>query len=300
MKKLTGALLIIAIVVLAGCSKPNSEVAYGTITATEYHPASEVSGKIISFQKGEGDKVEENEIIAIIDTTDIQLQINEMEATIELKKLMTRNRDNELAILAQEQENMSVDIDRFTKLTAVEAAPEKNLDDLNAAAKVLKLKMQSARLARLSSEKETELAQIKLQQLEAKKTKFFLKSPIKGTLLNTYFSAGEIVPAGKPYAKIADLEIMGAKVYISETQLPEITLAKYVMLGIDTQDGGYTYFLSRITNIAHQAEFTPKIIQTKEQRVKLVYEVEVECYNEKGELKIGMPVTMLLDMTCEE
>ncbi|MDP8220994.1 MAG: HlyD family efflux transporter periplasmic adaptor subunit [Candidatus Stygibacter frigidus] len=299
MKKLTGTLLIITIIVLAACSKNSSETAYGTITATEYHPASEVSGKIISFQKGEGDMVQENEVIAIIDTTDIQLQINEMEATIELKKLMTRNRDNELAILAQEQENLAVDIDRFTQLTAADAAPEKNLDDLNASAKVLKLKVQSAHLARLSSEKETELAQIKLAQLDAKKTKFFLKSPIKGTLLNTYFSVGEIVPAGKPYAKIADLEIMSAKVYISETQLPELTLAKYVMLGIDTQDGGYSFFLSHITNIAHQAEFTPKIIQTREQRVKLVYEVELECYNNEGELKIGMPVTMFLDMTNE-
>jgi len=296
MKKLTSVLMITALVVLAGCSKKNSEVAYGTITATEYHPASEVSGKIISFQKGEGDKVEANEIIAIIDTTDIQLQINEMEATIELKKLMTRNRDNELAILAQEQENMSVDIDRFTKLTAAEAAPEKNLDDLNAAAKVLKLKVQSSRLANQSSIMETELAQIKLAQLEAKKTKFFLKSPIKGTLLNTYFLAGEIVPAGKPYAKIADMEIMTAKVYISETQLPEIALGKEVVIGIDTPDGGYTYFPSHVTNIAPQAEFTPKIIQTKEQRVKLVYEVEVECYNTEGKLKIGMPVTMFLDL----
>lgn len=300
MKKLTIALVITAIIMLAGCSEKNSAVAYGTFTATEYHPASEVSGKIISFQKGEGDMVDANEIIAIIDTTDIQLQLNEMEATIELKNLMTRNRDNELAILAQEQENLAVDIERFTKLTAVEAAPEKNLDDLNAAAKVLKLKIQSARLAKESSIKETELARIKLAQLEAKKAKFFLKSPIKGTLLNTYFSAGEIVPAGKPYAKIADMEIMTAKVYISETQLPEIKLGQDVVLGIDTPDGGSTYYVSQITNIAQQAEFTPKIIQTKEQRVKLVYEVEVKCHNNDGELKIGMPVTMYLDIIDEK
>jgi len=82
--------------------------------------------------------------------------------------------------------------------------------------------------------------------------------------------------------------------------LPEITLGKEVVLGIDTPNGGSSYILSHVTNIAHQAEFTPKIIQTKEQRVKLVYEVEVECYNERGELKIGMPVTMFLDLPNEK
>jgi len=298
MKKITGIILL-AVLLLSGCSDSTSESAYGTFTAKEYYPASEVTGKVISFMKSESDSLEANEIIAILDTTEIQLQINEMQATIELKELMTINRDNELAILAQERENLAVDIKRYQQLTAAEAAPGKNLDDLNASARILQIKEQSARLAKESSIKETKLAGIKLEQLEARKSKFFLKSPIKGTLLDKYFSVGEIVPAGKAFAKIADLEIMTAKVYISEIQLPIISLAKDVVLGIDTQDGGYTFIPSHITNIAQQAEFTPKIIQTKEQRVKLVYEVEAECPND-GKLKIGMPVTMFLDMTLEK
>jgi membrane fusion protein YbhG len=299
MKKITGILLL-ALILLSGCSESTSASAYGTFTAKEYYPASEVTGKIISFNKSESDSLEANEVIAILDTTEIQLQINEMKATIELKELMTTNRENELAILAQERENLAVDIKRFQQLTEAEAAPEKNLDDLNAAASILQLKEQSARLAKESSIKETELAGIKLEQLEARKAKFFLKSPIKGTLLDKYFSVGEIVPAGKAYAKIADLAIMTAKVYISETQLPEIKLGNDVILGIDFPDGGSLFFPGQVTNIAQQAEFTPKIIQTKEQRVKLVYEVEVECYNNEGELKIGMPVTMFLDMIDEK
>ncbi|MCF7912189.1 MAG: efflux RND transporter periplasmic adaptor subunit [Candidatus Cloacimonetes bacterium] len=290
-------LLIVAAAALlfTGCTRNERAAAYGTFTASEVYPASEVTGKIIDYPKIEGEKVTAGEVIAILDTTDIQLQILEMQATIKLKNMATTSREIENSVLNQELENLNIEIERFRTLTQAEAAPAKNLEDLTANRKVLTLRIQNAEQARLTSIQATALAEIKLEQLIARKQKHFLRSPLTGTLLEKYVHAGEIALAGKSYCKVADLSIMTAKVYVSETQLPELTLGKEVILGIDSPGGVSTYFVSHITNISQQAEFTPKIIQTKEQRVKLVYEVELQCLNE-GELKIGMPVEMYLDI----
>ena len=133
---------------------------------------------------------------------------------------------------------------------------------------------------------------MQLQQVEDQIQKSKIVNPINGTVLSKYAEANEIVAFGKPLYKIADLSTMELRVYVSETQLAKITIGESVSVKIDDQEGMKTYE-GTISWIASEAEFTPKIIQTKEERVALVYAVKVQVKND-GSLKIGMPAEMWL------
>ncbi|MCF7919353.1 MAG: HlyD family efflux transporter periplasmic adaptor subunit [Candidatus Cloacimonetes bacterium] len=285
-------LMLAIMAMLAGCSSHKDAFAYGTFSADATYPASEVNGRI-TYIKGQGEKVAAGDIIALLDTTDVQLQIKEAEETIKLKRLAAGSRDSEIAVLEQEKANLEIDKERFEKLRAAEATAEKNLDDILAALRVMDLRIRQAGEARKISRQEIQLTEVKMEQLKALKAKHFLRAPVSGTILEKYNSAGEMAVAGKPYCKLADLTRMTAKVYVSETQLPLLKLGEMVLLTIDGSDGSLTIQGAEISHIAAEAEFTPKIIQTRDERVKLVYEVQVECPND-GMIKIGMPVEMYL------
>ncbi len=222
MKK--AAVLILILLIMAGCSKNEKTDAYGTMSVSEIYPACEVTGRMISFTKNEGEKVTAGEVIALLDTTDIDLQINEMNTTINLKRMALTSRENEILILTQEKANLEIDKKRFEKLTEAQAAPEKNLDDVMAALRVMELKLKNAANTKQISNGEITIAEEKLEQLKARKEKCILRSPVSGTILEKYIHEGEMALAGKPFCSIADLKKMTAKVYVSETQLPELTI----------------------------------------------------------------------------
>jgi HlyD family secretion protein len=113
-------------------------------------------------------------------------------------------------------------------------------------------------------------------------------SPIKGTVLETYLETGELASPGKPVLKMADLSSLELKVYVSGTQLPEVKLGRDAKILIDSENKEMQNLSGKITWISSESEFTPKIIQTREERVKLMYAVKILVPND-GSLKIGMP-----------
>ena len=115
-----------------------------------------------------------------------------------------------------------------------------------------------------------------------------MKSPLKGTVIEKYSEAGEITAAGKPLVKIADLSVIKLKVYVSGAQLGSIKIGQQCTVRIDNGEKGFSSFTGTISYISEKAEFTPKIIQTKEERVDLVYAVKIDVIND-GTLKSGMP-----------
>jgi HlyD family secretion protein len=134
-----------------------------------------------------------------------------------------------------------------------------------------------------------------LKQVEDQLQKSRIVNPVNGTVLVKYAEANEIATFGKPLYKIADLSTLQLRVYVSETQLSEIKIGQEVIIKIDA---GETMkdFAGTISWIASEAEFTPKIIQTKEERVNLVYAVKINVIND-GSLKIGMPAEMWIPST---
>jgi HlyD family secretion protein len=182
---------------------------------------------------------------------------------------------------------------RIENLIKDNAGTQKQLDDIDGEIAVLKNSIRSVEIQNAPVVNELKNIDVQLQQVNDQITKSRIQNPINGTVLSKYVEPGEIVSFGKPLYKIADLSTMELRVYVSETQLAKLKIGEAVTVKIDDQDAMKTYD-GKISWIASEAEFTPKIIQTKEERVALVYAVKVQVKND-GSLKIGMPAEMWLN-----
>jgi HlyD family secretion protein len=189
------------------------------------------------------------------------------------------------------------DQQRIKNLIKDKAATPKQLDDINGHIDILKQQMKSVETQNVPIVNEVKSIEIQIQQIEDQIEKSIIKNPVKGTVLVKYAEPNEITAFGKPLYKIADLDEMTLRVYISETQLASIKVGQEVTVKIDAAEQMKSY-KGTVTWVSETAEFTPKIIQTKEERVNLVYAVKVLVKND-GSLKIGMPAEMWIANTNE-
>lgn len=282
-------LIIIMLAISVSCRNKTGEAdAYGNFEATEVIISSETSGRIIEIEPVEGTLVEKGDLIALVDTTILNLQRSEIDAG--MKSVRTRissiNAQNE--ILNQQIENLNINIQRIVNMLRDEAATQKQSDDLTGQVAVLQ-----KQIAANNTQKESVMAELAV--MESKKStvseqirRSSVKSPIKGTVIEKYAEAGEVTTAGKPLIKVADLSVIILKVYVSGGRLGNIKPGQKCNIRIDDGEKGYKEFEGTVRFIAEKAEFTPKIIQTKEERVTLVYAVEIGVAND-GSLKSGMP-----------
>jgi HlyD family secretion protein len=169
-----------------------------------------------------------------------------------------------------------------------DAATQKQYDDLTGQVAVIQKQISENNTKKTVVAAELSVYESKKATLNDQIKRCYVKSPLNGTIIEKYSEAGEITAAGKPLVKIADLSVMKLKVYVSGAQLGTIKIGKQCTVRIDNGKKGYTSFPGIISNISDKAEFTPKIIQTKEERVILVYAVDIEVKND-GTLKSGMP-----------
>jgi len=285
----TRSLIIIAAILSAGCKNQTDKAdAFGNFEATEVIVSAETNGRILQLEPVEGIQLTTGAKIALIDTTLFHLQKAEIDAG--MKSIRTRissiNAQNN--ILNQQIMNLNINIERTKKMLKDDAATQKQLDDLTGQVAVLQKQIASnntqkesvaAELAVSNSKKTTLIEQIKRSSV---------LSPLNGTVLEKYSEAGEITSAGKPLVKIADLSVMKLKVYVSGAQLAGIKIGQQCTVRIDNGKKGYTSFPGVISYISDKAEFTPKIIQTKEERVTLVYAINIDVKND-GKIKSGMP-----------
>jgi HlyD family secretion protein len=282
-------LLIIAVIFLAGCKNTTDKAdAFGNFEATEVIVSAETNGRILQLDPVEGTKVTEGTKIALIDTTLFHLQKAEIDAG--MKSIRTRissiNAQND--ILNQQILNLNVNIERIGKMLKDDAATQKQLDDLTGQVAVFQKQIAANNTQRESVAAELTVSESKKSTLNEQIRRSSVLSPLNGTIIEKYSEAGEITAAGKPLVKIADLSVMKLKVYISGAQLGTIKIGKQCTVRIDNGKKGYTSLPGIISYISDKAEFTPKIIQTKEERVILVYAVDIEMKND-GTLKSGMP-----------
>ena len=285
----TRSLIIIAAVLLAGCkNKADKADAFGNFEATEVIISAETNGKILQFDPAEGTHIEKNGIIALIDTTILHLQSDEIDASMKSVKTTISSINAQNDILNQQIENINVNISRFGKMLKDDAATQKQYDDLTGQVAVLQKQIMANNTQKASVAAELSVSESKKAILNDQIKRLYVKSPLKGTIIQKYSEAGEITAAGKPLVKIADLSVMKLKVYVSGAQLGTIKISKQCTVRIDNGKKGYTSFPGIISYISDKAEFTPKIIQTKEERVILVYAVDIEVKND-GSIKSGMP-----------
>jgi HlyD family secretion protein len=285
----TKSLILIATVLLIGCKNDKDKAdAFGNFEATEVLISSETNGRILQLDPAEGTRVEKNGIIALIDTTILHLQADEIDASRKSVKTTQNSINAQNDILKQQIENVNVNISRFGKMLKDDAATQKQYDDLAGQVAVLQKQIAANNTQKASVAAELSVYESKKATLNDQIKRCYVKSPLKGTIIEKYAEAGEITGAGKPLVKIADLSVMKLKVYVSGAQLGTIKIGKQCTVRIDNGKKGYTSFQGTISYISDKAEFTPKIIQTKEERVILVYAVDIEVKND-GSIKSGMP-----------
>ncbi|MEL7119507.1 MAG: efflux RND transporter periplasmic adaptor subunit [Bacteroidota bacterium] len=292
MSRFIGFLLLILL--LTSCQEEvKTSDAYGNFEATNVLVSSEANGKLLFLNVEEGRKLNEESLVGLVDTTQLHLQKKQIEATIGIlpQKLLTSLA--EIEVLERQKENLTRERDRVARLIEKKAATSKQLDDLNGEIEVIDKQIVAVRTQTNTSnrsilvEKEPLLAQIDLLNDQIRKS--YIYNPISGTVLTKLSEPSEIVGMGTPLYRIAKLDTITLRFYVSGTQLKSIDYGQVIEVLIDEGQDGFESFKGKISWIADQAEFTPKTIQTKEERVNLVYAVEAKVPNPDGKLKIGMP-----------
>lgn len=285
------SLLIIAILGLFSCNKTSSRAdGYGNFEATEVTVSSESNGKIAFLKVEEGDILESQIQVGLIDTLQLYLSKQQLIASKNTVSSRSANVMSQKNIFAEQLKSARIEKDRIQNMYAENAATKRQVDEIEGKVKVIEEQMKSVGTQNAPIISDLKSIDVQIEKINDQIQKSKITNPIKGTVLTKYSEPGEIAAFGKPLYKIADLSEMTLRVYVSERQLPEIKIGQEVTIKIDGIDKMKSY-KGTISWIAAQAEFTPKIIQTKEERVNLVYAVKVKIKND-GSLKIGMPAEM--------
>lgn len=281
--------IIITIVFITGCkSRTDQADAFGNFEATEVIVSAETTGRILMFNTTEGAEIEKGSEIALIDTTIFHLQKAEIDAGMKSVRTRINSINAQNDILNQQIANLNINISRIENMLRDDAATKKQYDDLTGQVAVLQKQIAANNTQKASIAAEISVYESKKATINEQMARSNVKSPLKGTVIEKYSEAGEITAAGKPLVKIADLSLIKLKVYVSGAQLGSIKTGQLCTVRTDNGKIGYSSFNGTISYISGKAEFTPKIIQTKEERVTLVYAVTIDVKND-GAMKAGMP-----------
>ncbi len=286
---LRNLLLIIALVWLSSCkNNDNLSDAYGNFEAVQVTVSSESAGKIHYLNVEEGSLQDSGIIVALIDTTDLYLKKLQLKAQKKAVSVKSSSVVSQIAVQQQQKANLMVEKNRVTKLIADKAATPKQLDDINGSIDLVDKQEESIKTQNAGITEEKEVIDRQIAQVNESISKCYIRNPVKGTVLSKYAEAGEIAAPGRALYKIADLSVMELKVYVSGTQLPAVKQGQQVEVLIDKDQKTNLKMSGVVSWISPKAEFTPKIIQTKEERVNLVYAIKIRVPND-GSLKIAMP-----------
>ncbi len=287
MKKLQ--LIALLFLALGACKNGEKKSdAYGNFEAVETIVSSETAGKLLSMEIKQGDQLEAGKLIAQIDTTELTLKKLQTESQVLASETKKQNVSAQINVLQEQKKNALITQQRISKMFADKAATQQQVDDINGQINVIDKQILSTttQFKLIGSEMDVIARQTDLLNEQLMRCK--IKSPVIGTVLETYLETGELATPGKPVLKMADLSNLELKVYVSGAQLPKVKLGNEVKVLIDSGIKEMQTLSGKISWVSSEAEFTPKIIQTKEERVKLMYAVKVVVAND-GTLKIGMP-----------
>lgn len=290
MKKIT--ILASVALMLAACGGNKKEYdATGTFEATETTVFAEQSGALLTFSVNEGDNIEANKEVGLIDTTQVWLKIQQLGATKEVYQSQKPDMEAQIAATRQQLTKAQQEEQRFHELVADGAAPSKMLDDASSQVKVLQKQLAAQQSALSTStrslDKQMAATDVQVSQLRDQLRKCHIVTPTKGTVLEKYVERGEFVVIGKPLFKMADTEAMYLRAYVTSAQLQNIKIGQQVKVFADYGDGQKKEYDGTISWISSRSEFTPKTILTDDERADLVYAVKVAIRSD-GFVKIGM------------
>ena len=289
MKKVS--LLILVTLGIISCNTSNEKAdGYGNFEATEITVSSEGNGKIDFLKVQEGTILEAQTQVGLIDTVQLYLTKQQLIASKSTVSSKSANVLSQKSVLAEQLKTVQIEKNRIRDMYAENAATKRQVDEIDGKVKVIEAQIQGIGTQNAPIINDLKSIDVQIQKINDQIQKSKITNPIKGTVLTKYAEPGEITAFGKPLYKIADLSEMSLRVFVSGTQLTQLKIGQEVSVKIDGAAEMNSY-KGTISWIASQAEFTPKIIQTKEERVNLVYALKVKVKND-GSLKIGMPAEM--------
>ncbi len=290
MKNKIGILLLAAI--MASCNNKNDLYdASGTFESTEIIVSSQANGQLIQFAVDEGDTLNAGAAVGYVDST--QLHLTKLQLLENQKAILAGRPDVQSQIDATQKQidNTLLDKQRIENLVKGNVATQKQLDDVNSKLAVLQAQLAAQKSAlnnttnTLNEQGNAVTAQLALINDQLKKC--VIVNPINGIVLASYANASEVTAMGKPLYKIADMSVMELKAYITGDQFAKVKLGQKVKVLVDDGSGKYRTYDGEVDWISNKSEFTPKTIQTKNERANLVYAIKIKVKND-GYIKIGM------------
>ncbi len=277
---------------LAACGNNEKEYdATGTFETTETTVFAEQSGRLMAFSVNEGDETDASVEVGLIDTTQIWLKIQQLDATKKVYNSQKPDMEAQIATTQQQLLKAQQEEQRYKELVTDGAAPSKMLDDASSNVKVLQKQLAAQQSALATStrslDKQSDMVDVQVRQLRDQLRKCHIVTPAKGTVLEKYVERGEFVAAGKPLFKIGDTQNMYMRAYVTYVQLQHIKLGQKVKVFADYGDGQKKEYEGVVSWISSRSEFTPKTILTDDDRADLVYAVKIAIKND-GYAKIGM------------
>lgn len=284
--------IIIAAIFFGSCtSNKNPYDASGTFEAVETIVSAEATGVIREFKIEEGQDLDANTIVGYIDSTQLYLKKKQLQAQISAVLSKRPNVSAQIASYQEQLRQAEREQQRITNLLKADAATQKQLDDANAQVSIIRKQIEAQEsslgiTSRSISEESSPLG-IQVAQLNDQLAKSKIINEVKGTVLTKYSKVNEMAVSGKPLYKIADLSEITLRAYITGDQLPALKIDQHVTVLVDAAGGSYKEYSGTVQWISNKAEFTPKTIQTKNERANLVYAVKIRVKND-GLIKIGM------------
>lgn len=286
--------LLLLLFALSACTENESlSDAYGNFEATSTTVSAQASGQLLFIDVAEGEVIPAGKLIGLVDTTQMHLQRLQLEAQLRTFGKQVRTAAPDIAVYEDQKRNLIRERDRTKRLVEAKAATSRQLDELNGQIEVINRQIAAVQSKTnevnrgLLSGKDPIRAQIEV--IDNQIAKAYIYNPIRGTVMTKLAENSEIVGMGSPLYRIADMDTLILRAYSGSVQLQRASLGQQVDVLIDAGADAYDQLSGTITWISDRAEFTPKTIQTKEERTNLVYAIKVAVPNPKGRLKLGMP-----------
>ncbi len=278
-----------AALLLAACNRAPEPDAYGNFEAIEVVVSAQTSGQIQRFDPVEGMRLERGAVVALIDTTQLALERAQLVAQRAAVSARRAEVGEQLGVLRVQRDIAKRAYERAQRLHAQQAATTQQLDQTERDYRTLVAQIDALEAQRRSVTLDVASNQARVEQIADRLAKSSVVNPRTGSVLAVYARAGEVVQPGQPLYKIADLDTLDLRAYVTGDQLAAVRLGAPATVRVDRGDGELASASGIVTWISSSAEFTPTPVQTRDERADLVYAVKIRVANPGGALKIGMP-----------
>ncbi|HEY4307508.1 MAG TPA: HlyD family efflux transporter periplasmic adaptor subunit [Gemmatimonadaceae bacterium] len=289
-----GRAAIVAAVMVVACNREKQPDAYGNIEATEVVVGAQATGQLASFTPVEGQVLASAAVAALVDTTALSLQLQQIIAQRATSVSRVGEVEKQVGVLETQRVIALRVYERTKRLFDQQAATAQQLDQAERDYKTLIAQIEAARAQEKTAAQDIPSTDARVAQIRDQINKARVVNPVGGTVLATYVKAGEIVQPGQPLYRIANLDTLELRAYVGEAQLSQVKLGQAVRVTVDAGKSARQTISGTVSWVSSQAEFTPTPIQTRDERSNLVYAVKIRVANRDGVLKIGMPADVEL------